>query len=606
MSEHPLLRRVPAVWSLAAGTAPGLLVAHVAVALITGALPVAIAWLTKLLLDALSTGGPVLGPVLGLALAGLAAGVAPHVTRYLKAELDRRVELVAQDRLFGAVERFTGLRRFEDPEFLDRLRLARQAGSNTADQAVDGVLGIGAALLTVGGFAGSLSLISPWLAVLVLSAGVPTLIAEIALSRRRARMLWEIGPAERREIFYSDLLSTVEAAKEVRLFGIGPFLRGRMRGEREQTNAAKRAVDRREALTQTGLGLLAALVAGSGLGWAASAAARGEFSVGDVTVFAAAVAGVQLAVAGLANELARTHHALLLFGHYQEVLTAAPDLPPATRPRRIGPLREGIELRDVWFRYSDEHPWVLRGVSLYLPHGTNLALVGLNGAGKSTLVSLLCRFYDPCAGSIRWDGTDLREFDIAELRHRIGAVFQDYMEYDLTVAENIGLGDLTALDDPARVRAAAERAGVHQRVTELPDGYRTLLSRTFFAESEKDDPVSGVLLSGGQWQRLALARAFLRDRRDLMILDEPAAGLDAVAEHEIHHALRHHRRGRTSVLISHRLGALRSADRIAVLHEGRVVEEGTHAELLAAGGQYATLYRLQAAGYQEPATLGGN
>jgi ATP-binding cassette subfamily B protein len=491
-----------------------------------------------------------------------------------------------------------GLGRFEDPRFLDRLRLAEQAGRLSPAQTVDGVLGFARAAITITGFIGSILLVSPLMTALVLVSGLPMLIVELALSRQRTRMFWDIGPTERREFFYAQLLSTVEAAKEVRLFGIGRFLRERMLSDRRTTNTAKRAMDRREVLVQGGLGLLAALVSGAGLLWVVAGAQQRRLSVGDIMIFVVAVAGVQGAMAGLAGEIARTHQALLMFDHYVAVTTAGPDLPVAATPLPLPPLRRGIELRDVWFRYSAQHPWVLRGVTLHIPYGKATALVGLNGAGKSTLVKLLCRFYDPTRGAVLWDGVDIRDVDVADLRRRMGAVFQDYMHYDMTAADNIALGDLAARGDQARIAAAARRAGIHDLLTALPRGYGTMLSRMFSVESDKDDPDVGVELSGGQSQRLALARAFLRDRRDLMILDEPSAGLDAEAEHEIHTALRRHRGGQTSLLISHRLGAVRDADLIAVLREGQVVEQGNHATLMAADGEYARLFMLQASGYQ--------
>jgi ATP-binding cassette subfamily B protein len=300
---------------------------------------------------------------------------------------------------------------------------------------------------------------------------------------------------------------------------------------------------------------------------------------------------------------------LLMFDHFLTVLRAEPDLPVSDSPVSVPPLREGIEFRDVWFRYTPDHPWVLRGVNLTISHGRSVALVGANGAGKSTIVKLLCRFYDPSRGAILWDGVDLRDMDPEQLRARLGAVFQDFMEYDLTAAENIALGDLEAGEDRVRVEAAARLAGVHDTLADLPHGYDTLLSRMFHptpaepgADTEPEaDPQVGVALSTGQWQRLALARALLRDHRDLLILDEPSSGLDAEAEAELHMALRRRRVGRTSLLISHRLGAIRDADRIAVIKDGRVAEEGPHENLMRLNGHYARLFDLQARGYRDDA-----
>jgi ATP-binding cassette subfamily B protein len=235
-----------------------------------------------------------------------------------------------------------------------------------------------------------------------------------------------------------------------------------------------------------------------------------------------------------------------------------------------------------------------------IPFGAAVALVGHNGSGKSTLVKLLCRMYDPTRGAIYWDGVDLREVPVDELRQRIGAVFQDYMEYDLSAAENVALGDLDALGDRDRIAAAAERAGVHGVLSGLPRGYDTLLSRQFFGAPGESGQTgeTGVSLSGGQWQRVALARSLLRDGCDLLICDEPSAGLDPEAEYQVHTRLRAYRGGRTSLLISHRLGAIRDADHIVVLAQGQVVEEGTHGHLLAAGGTYARMFDLQAQGYR--------
>ncbi|MFF3920225.1 ABC transporter ATP-binding protein [Streptomyces sp. NPDC001852] len=596
-------RRVADACALAVKAAPRTLALYLTLTLAAGLLPVASAWLTKLLVDDLATHAPtptVLASAAGLGITGLVAGVTPQITRYLRSELDRRVGVLAQDRLFAAVDRITGLARLEDPRFLDRLRLAQQAGRELPNQTVDALLGILRSALTLSGFLGSLTLLNPVMTALVLIAALPVLVAELALSRRRAGVLWEVGSAERREFFYSQLLTSSTAAKEIRLFRIGAFLRGRMLRERQEANSAKRAVDRREVQTQAGLGLLATAVSGGGLLWAVAAASSGKLTIGGVMVFVAAVAGVQSTCASMAAEVARVQQGLLLFEHYRAVTAAGSDLPCATTPVTPPALRHGIELKDVWFRYSPHGPWVLRGVTMVIPYGTAVALVGLNGSGKSTLVKLLCRFYDPVKGAILWDGVDLRDMDVADLRRRISAVFQDYMTYDMTAAENIGMGDIASLHLPDRIHGAAQRAGVHETLAALPDGYDTLLSRTFAMPSQTASAQDGVTLSGGQWQRLALARALLPERHEFVILDEPSAGLDAAAEHEIHSCLRQHRSGRTSLLISHRLSAVCDADLIVVLGDGRVVEQGDHRSLVASGGAYARLFALQADGYRPP------
>ncbi|MGX7824650.1 ABC transporter ATP-binding protein [Actinokineospora sp. 24-640] len=585
---------------------PGAVAGHLLIAVLGGLAPVAVVWLTKLILDRVAAGAT--GGMLGLALAIAAAGVLVallfHLERYLRAELERATGVVARERLFGALDRLHGLATLEDPAFHDRLRLAADSGRISPPAVVTGAVDLVRGALTVIGFTGALLLISPLVTLVVLVGAVPIAVAEFTMSRQRARMLWEVEPWQRRELFYAQLLTGLSAAKEVRLFGLGAFFRSRMVAELRAVNRAERAVDRRAVGVQGVLAVLSAGIAGFGLVWVVRAAAAGEVGVGDVAVFIAAVGAVQAALATGVDQAAQIHQALLLFDHYLFVGAVRADLAVAARPRPVPVLRQGIEFHDVWFRYSPDHPWVLRGVSLTIPAGAATALVGHNGAGKSTVIKLLCRLYDPDRGSIRWDGTDLREFDVEELRSRIGAVFQDYMDYDLTAAENIALGDLSALGDTGRLDDAADRAGARAVIATLPHGYDTMLSRIFTDSADRDDPSTGVVLSGGQWQRLALARAFLRDQRDLLILDEPSSGLDAEAEHDVHTRLRTHREGRTSVLISHRLGAVRDADRIAVLADGRVTESGDHQELLNRGGLYARLYSLQMRGYREPEVAG--
>lgn len=584
---------------VAVRTAPGWVALQAVLTVLSAVAPVATVWLMKAVLDALTSHrtGLLLPATAGLVAAGLATTVLPAIGKYGQAQLGRLLGRRGQADLYRATERLTGLARLEDPAFRDRLRLAQQAGRTGPGAVLSGVLGISRDILMVAGMIGVLAAISPVMVAVALLGLAPALAAQVKLAKARARTQWQISPVQRRELFYAELLTSPAAAMELRLLGLSGLFRGRMLAELATADTKCRRLDGRELRVQAALGLLSAAMLGGGLAWAVTAAGRGELTAGAVSAFAGAVAALLGGLGGLVSQVAETYQALIMYGHHRAVLAAEPDLPAAAEPRPVPPLRHGIELRDVWFRYGPDQPWVLRGVDLVVPYGKAVALVGLNGAGKSTLVKLLCRFYDPERGSVRWDGIDLRDLSVAGLRDRIGAVFQEHMEYELSIAENIGVGEVSALGDNARIEAAAQRAGMDRTIRALPRGYRTLLSRMFM-DTEDGDPHVGLLLSGGQRQRLAVARAFMRDRRDLLILDEPSSGLDAAAEHDIHRRLRERRQDATSVLISHRLNTVRDADRIVVLAGGRVVEQGTHDELLSAGGGYAELFELQASGYQ--------
>ncbi|WP_026209129.1 ABC transporter ATP-binding protein [Catelliglobosispora koreensis] len=573
------------------------LLCYLVLALITGMVPVMLAWFTKMLLDRL--GGTATHNLTLLAFAvagtGLLGALIPHLSRYLMAEYSRAVSLATQDRLYAKVNTFNGLRNFENPEFHNQLRVAQHTGSAAPVRVADSAINLCRTFITTAAFLGSLWTISPPITLVVLVSAIPMLIGEVRLARQRADAFVNISSRERREVFYAGLLANLQAAKEIRLFGIGDLLRTRMRVVRKEADAMRRSLDRRTVSLEGGLGLLAMLVSGGGLVWIVIRAGRGELTVGDVAMFLAAIAGVQGGLSSAATSIAFAHQDLLNFRRYLEVLDTPADLPEPAKTVALPPLRRGIELRDVWFRYSPDRPWILRGVNLFIPHGTSLGLVGRNGAGKSTLVKLICRFYDPERGAILWDGVDVRDVPIAQLRQRLSAVFQDYMHYDLSARENIGIGDLDRLDDLDAVRASARLAGIDDKISALSDGYETALTRLFLSSSGKDD---GVLLSGGEWQRVALARSFMRKEPELLILDEPSSGLDAAAEYEVHQRLREHRSDRTSLLISHRLGTLRDADMIVVLADGVIIEQGRHDSLIHAEGEYAELFRMQANGYQ--------
>jgi ATP-binding cassette, subfamily B, bacterial len=583
---------------------------------VTGLAPVATAWLLREILDSLAAshdpGDNLAWLAAGLAVASGVQIVLPELSRYCGAQSGRAIERLASHDLYLAVGSLDGLSRLEDPHYQDQLNLAGNAGQQGAAQLVTTGSATLQAALTITGFIGALLVLSPVLAIIVMAAAAPGAYLELGLARRRAALLCAVSHEQRRKIFYAELLSSLEAAKEIRLYRLGPFFLNRMLGELRVIQRAAQQTDRRELVIYGLSGSLSAVIAGAGVCWAAFATVRGTLTVGDFTLLVATLMSISGALAMIMSSTAMAYQAVLTFRSYLEVVSAGPDLAKPVAPRSPGALRRGIEFDNVWFRYGPDKPWVLRGVSFFVPRGATVAIAGHNGAGKSTLIKLLCRFYDPVRGGIRWDGTDLRDVGIDQLRDRMSVVFQDFMCYELSAWDNIAIGDLgaaqdsaaqdsaaqdSAAQDTARVTAAARLAGIHETLTSLPGGYATLLTRMYSDRTDQENPRTGVLLSGGQWQRVALARALLRHDRDLVILDEPSSGLDAEAEYEIQCRLRAHHSESTAILISHRLSAARAADQIVVLADGTVTELGDHDELMARGGTYARMFSLQARGY---------
>jgi ATP-binding cassette subfamily B protein len=558
-----------------------------------------VAWFGKLLVDELTLGsGSDAGRVTVYAIAGAVAGAAgvflTELNAYISTRHDAAVTLRAEADLFARTCTFVGLRYFEDPEFQDKLMLAENSASDGPHSAINFVESAVRSIVSMLGFLTVIAVVWPLMAGLLCLAAVPGLIAELKLANRHFDASMATSSFHRRRFFYRSLLTDDRAAKEVRLFGLGTFFRGRLLGALRGSQDVMVRLAKRTALIQSSLSLLGAAVAAVATVVVAHRVVRGELTAGDVVLFIAALAGVQGALTTVVGDIGLTARSLKLFRCYLEIMRSPIDL--ANGERETPKLLRSVRFEDVWFRYREDAPWVLRGVTFELPAGTSLGLVGVNGAGKSTVVKLLCRFYDPERGRITWDGVDLRDLDHETLRARLAATFQDFMTYDLTVGENIGVGDLPRIEDVEAVRRCAEQADIHDAITALPRGYGSLLSRMFLLE---EDPEPGVALSGGQWQRIALARSLMRDDADLLILDEPSSNLDADAEHRIHRTLQDFRRGRTSLLISHRLGSVREADHIVVLDDGVVSESGDHDTLMSAGGTYARLFTTQARGYQE-------
>lgn len=573
--------------------------------LLEGGVPVGIAWVTKLLLDRVAShrvDSSLAWLVAGLGVGILASTVLPHLLTFTQQLLRRRLELSLHDELFASVNQVPGLQIFDQPHFYDLLQLAQQAKDRTPMQLVNGGSALLQQITTLGGFVVSLIALDPVVAGVVLLAGAPGLLVELRLGALRDQFLIAAAPLERRRLFFGNIQIDRCAAQEIRAFGMGDHLRERLLGHVRQLAEHETNRDRREWWLRFSLGLLSAAVAALALLIAVRQAADGQLSVGDVAVVVAGLAALQAGVAGVARTCGQVHEAMLLLEHHCELTSLAAHLSKRPGPAKpVTRLRTGITLQDVWFRYDERLPWVLQGVSFTITAGECVGLVGLNGAGKSTLVKLLLGLLDISRGRVLWDDVDIRDFDPAQLRDRTSVVFQDFMAWDLSARENIGLGEIKRSADTDALVMAAQRAGIHRFLTGLPRGYDTPLSRMYFPpEMLGDDP--GVVPSGGQWQRLAVARSLLRADRDLLILDEPSSGLDPESEEGLHERLRYLRTGRASLLISHRLGTVRRADRIVVLEDGQVCEQGTHEQLIKADGRYARLFRLQAHGYRASLT----
>jgi ATP-binding cassette subfamily B protein len=599
-SRHALLRAFALGWS----GAGWLWLASLVLACLSGVFIPAAAWISRTLIDTLATPHRNIDRVVLLAVAMAASGVLSALSGNLAGLLSyasqRSISITASQRLYQALNRVPGIAFFEDPTYQDSLRLAEQASQEMPGALCNMLLTFLRTAFTMAGFAGALLFIWPPAPLVFLAVLVPSILAELALARRQAVLNEAASGDYRRQASYRFSLSNPQGAKEIRAFGIGDFILGKLIEAFKNATGKQLRGQQHAFRVQVLVMCLIGVAVAASAGFGAYATAVGRISVGDFVLFSTALATAQGSAASLLSISSMLMASIARFRKYLEILHLPDQLATGSLP--VPPLSRGIQFDNVWFRYSEDGEWILKGLTMWLPAGRSTGIVGLNGAGKTTIVKLLCRFYEPQQGAIRWDGLDLHECSVDSLRERLSVTFQDFVTYELNATENIGVGKLSRLADQDAIEESARLAEIHGALKSLPHGYRTMLTRLFV------DPATGnggVALSGGQNQRIALARSLLRSDADVIILDEPSSGLDPEAEYKIHQTLRTCSIGKTSLLISHRLSTLRDADRILVIADGEIAESGKHDQLMAANGGYAVLFALQAEGYLEPQAAEG-
>jgi len=600
------LRNLPPFLARVWEASPGLTLASLGLRLLRALLPVALLYVGKLIIDeavrlvGLQPGPGGLGdwwrsglltPLLGLLLLefGLAvlSDVLGRVVGLADTLLSERFTNAMSIRLMEHAATLD-LEDFEDPELQDRLDRARRQTMSRMSL-MSQLFGQAQDLITVVSFAIGLLVYAPWLIALLALALVPAFLGEAHFNALGYSLNYSWTPERRQLEYVRQTGASVETAKEVKIFGLHAFLVRRFRELSERFYAANRKLAIRRAAWGSVLTVLGTLGYYVAYGYIAWRTVRGDFSIGDLTFLAGSFRRLRQLLEGLLVGFSQVAGQALYLDDLFSFFEIQPEIvsPPDPRPFPK-PMREGVVFENVGFRYPGAERWAVRGLSFHLRPGEVLALVGENGAGKTTLVKLLARLYDPDEGRILLDGHDLRDYDLDELRSQVGVIFQDFVRYHLTAAENIAVGRIEALDDHEQIERAARMAMADEVIRRLPDGYDQVLGRRFG---------NGVDLSGGEWQKLAIARAYMRDSQ-LLILDEPTAALDARSEFEVFQRFKELSQGRTAVLISHRFSSVRMADRIMVLGGGRIEAIGSHEELLAQGGRYAELFELQAAGYR--------
>ncbi|MBT8060368.1 MAG: ABC transporter ATP-binding protein/permease [Gammaproteobacteria bacterium] len=572
---------------------------------LAGVLPAAMAWVGALIIDAVVAATAVyresgaadfagvfslvaLEALIVAAMAGAQRGIS-LCQALLRAQLGQRVNVMILEKALTLE-----LAQFEDSEFYDKLTRARREASSRPLSLVNRTFGLAQNLVSLASYAFLLIQFSPWAVAILVVAGLPSFIAETRFSDEAFSLFRWRSPDTRMQIYLETVLAREDNVKEVKLFGLGPLLLQRYRDIFEKLYGRDRSLAIRRDGWGFVLGLIGTVALYGAYAWIAAAAVMSRITLGQMTMYLMLFRQGQSAVSAILSAIGGMYEDNLYLSTLYDYLET-PAAGPAGGPggaavATSGPdPADGVRFENVTFTYPGAEQPALRSIDLHIRPGESLALVGENGSGKTTLIKLLTRLYRPDSGRILLDGRDLAEWDEEILRQRIGVIFQDFARYQFLLGENIGVGDVRHFEDEARWQEAALQGMADRIVGELPEGYRTQLGKWFKGGQE---------LSGGQWQKIALARAFMRADADILVLDEPTAAMDAAAEARIFEHFRQLTRQRMAILISHRFSTVRMASQIVVIENGRVIERGSHAELMDLDGHYARLFSLQAAGYR--------
>jgi ATP-binding cassette subfamily B protein len=563
--------------------------------LVQGLLPVASVYLARLLVDSLvgvlDQGGSwaELRPVLLLVALLAAVLLLTELLRSLSGWIRTAQAELARDHMSNLVHHKAAeldLAFYESPDYYDLLHRVRVDAHNRPVALLENLGGLVQNGITLVAMGAVLIPYGWWLPLALLLSTLPAFYVVLDYTVRQHQWRVRTTADERRGWYYEWVLTNLDNAAELRLFGLADHfrrayqgVRGRLRGERIQ-------LAREQGIAETVAGGSALLVTGAALAWMLWRAAQGLVSLGDLALFYQAFNQGQRLMRTLLENAGQIYSNILFVGNLFEFLALQPEVVDPPRPRLLPSGRGSVAFENVTFAYPGSDRPALRDFDLVIPGGKVVAIVGPNGAGKSTLIKLLCRFYDPSGGQITLDGLPLPELSLAALRRQMTVLFQEPVRYNATAAENIGLGDLSAAG-PTEIEAAARAAGADEAIGRLPAGYDTLLGKWFAGGSE---------LSVGEWQRVALARAFLRQAR-VIILDEPTSAMDSWAEADWMDRFRELAAGRTAIIITHRFTTAIRADIIHVMEAGHIVESGSHAELLALGGRYAVSWASQVQEY---------